>query len=248
MRWTGLPLLVLAMTGCSHPKPSTTPEIEQASSPDVAQMPDQPLSDEQVLALLDRYHYRMTDLTSARWSPFWCSITPKNKQSTADSSEHGRKAYFLWSNKPGEYYDIAADELASAPIGMTLVKESWTPAEGVEGVLFDVSSENIRYTTDPEVEEWGEPAIAEPYGLFVLHKLDQSTPNTDNGWVYATTNFEGTEVIEVGMIDSCISCHESAPHDRLYGVVTADDDVREHKLYELRTASERALRVDQSPR
>lgn len=169
-------------------------------------------------------------------------------QSEADSSEHGRKAYFLWSNKPGAYYDIAADELDSAPVGMTLVKESWTPVEGIEGVLHGLSSENIRYTTDPEVEEWGEPAIAEPYGLFVMHKLDPSTPNTDNGWVYATTDFDGTEVIEVGMIDSCISCHESAPHDRLYGVVTANDDVREHKLYELRSASERAHRVGQSRR
>lgn len=172
----------------------------------------------------------------------------QSEQSGANSSEHGRKAYFLWSNKPGEYYDIAADDLGSAPVGMTLVKESWTPIEGFEGSLFGISSENIRYTTDPEVQEWGELAIAEPYGLFVMHKLDPETPNTDNGWVYATTNFAGTEIIEVGMIDSCISCHESAPHDRLYGVVKADDIVREHDLYELRTASERARRVDQHPR
>lgn len=145
-------------------------------------MPDQPLSDEQVLALLDRYHYRMTDLTSARWSPFWCSITPKNKQSTADSSEHGRKAYFLWSNKPGEYYDIAADELASAPIGMTLVKESWTPAEGVEGVLFDVSSENIRYTTDPEVEEWGSLQSPSPTACsYCTNSINRPPTRTTDG-------------------------------------------------------------------
>ncbi len=241
-------MLMLAMTACTHPKSSTTPENTQSTAPKTTQVPDQPLTDEQVLALLERFHYRMTDLTSARWSPFLCSIQIMSMKSEADTSEHGRKAYFLWSNKPGEYYDIAADELDSAPVGMTLVKESWTPVEGIEGVLPGLSSENMRYTTDPEVEEWGELALGEPYGLFLMHKLDPTTPNTDNGWVYATTNFEGTEVLEVGMIDSCISCHESAPHDRLYGVVTANDDVREHKLYELRTMSERARRVDQSRR
>jgi len=165
------------------------------------------------------------------------------------ASEHGQKGYFLWSNKPGAYYDMAADDLDAAPVGMTIVKETWTPIKGMEeGVNWYARSESMLYTNSPEVEEWGKLALAEAYGLFIMHKLDPSTPGTDNGWVYATTDFEGSEVIKVGMIESCIECHKTAPHDRLYGVVGADDIVREHKLYELRTASERALRADPSLR
>lgn len=226
------------LMACANPRPSG--ETEPAAS--------DPMSEHEILALLAHYKYKMTDLTSARWSPFYCRMMPMSEDSHAEDSEHGRKAYFLWSDDPGAYYDIAADAVESAPVGMTLVKESWTPLEEFEGSLHWISSENMLYSTSPEVLYSDQPALAEPYGLFVMHKLEPGTPHTDNGWVYATTDFEGTEVFEVGRIASCIGCHESAPHDRLYGVVKADDIVREHDLYELRTASERALRVDQSLR
>ena len=62
-------------------------------------------------------------------------------------------------------------------------------------------------------------------------KFDPKTPNTDNGWVYGTvtpsneTSANGTtgekgqfKVTSAGKIASCIACHESAEHDRVFGL------------------------------
>ena len=51
-----------------------------------------------------------------------------------------------------------------------------------------------------------------------MFKLDPATPETDEGWVYATVSPAG-QVTSAGRVASCMGCHEtSATHERLYGV------------------------------
>lgn len=59
---------------------------------------------------------------------------------------------------------------------------------------------------------------SEPAGLYIMFKLDPSTPETDEGWVYATITPDG-QVTAAGRVASCMGCHEtSATHERLFGV------------------------------
>jgi hypothetical protein len=50
-----------------------------------------------------------------------------------------------------------------------------------------------------------------------MFKLDRATPDTDDGWVYATILPDG-RVTAAGLVGSCQRCHEDAAHDRLFGV------------------------------
>ena len=43
--------------------------------------------------------------------------------------------------------------------------------------------------------------------LFIMLKLDSKTPETDEGWVYATTTPDGQRVTAAGRIESCMNCH-----------------------------------------
>ena len=57
-----------------------------------------------------------------------------------------------------------------------------------------------------------------PAGLFVMHKLDPSTANTDQGWVYGTVAPDGQTVTSAGRVGSCMGCHQQAPNGRLFGI------------------------------
>ena len=47
---------------------------------------------------------------------------------------------------------------------------------------------------------------------------DLKTPDTDEGWVYGTVSADGKTVTSAGRVQSCMNCHQDAPHDRLFGV------------------------------
>ncbi len=58
----------------------------------------------------------------------------------------------------------------------------------------------------------------EPAGLFIMFKVDPATPDTDEGWVYATVSPAG-QLTSSGRVSACMGCHEtSATHERLFGV------------------------------
>jgi hypothetical protein len=59
---------------------------------------------------------------------------------------------------------------------------------------------------------------AEKADLFIMLKLDPATPDTDQGWVYATVSADGKTVTSSGRVESCMGCHTKAPDDRLFGV------------------------------
>ena len=48
-------------------------------------------------------------------------------------------------------------------------------------------------------------------------KLDPSTPETDEGWVYGTLSADGQRVTAAGRVESCMDCHVDEGRDRMYG-------------------------------
>jgi hypothetical protein len=157
-----------------------------------------------------------------RWAPGLCRLPNAGvarPSMSNDPATHGQKLYSLfaknWANYPNGPHD-----------GQAVVKQSWT----VEVVTGPDASWN------PTGTSWGGGIDADhfyPYakgpdgglfhagelaGLYVMFKLDPSTPETDEGWVYATVSAAG-QVTSAGRVASCMACHEAeATHERLYGV------------------------------
>jgi Cytochrome P460 len=99
------------------------------------------------------------------------------------------------------------------PVGQTIVKEAWVPEEVKED---DRSQETANI---PHARKDGRLYRASrKAALFIMFKLDPSTPGTDQGWVYGTVTPDGKQVTSVGRVASCMHCHERAPHDRLFGL------------------------------
>jgi hypothetical protein len=111
--------------------------------------------------------------------------------------------------------------------GQVVVKQSWVP-ELVETDAGYTSGLNM-YHSDAGIDadhfypyakgDGGAVYRAATFaGLYIMFRLDPATPDTDEGWVYATVT-AGGQVTAAGRVASCMGCHEtSATHERLYGV------------------------------
>mgnify|MGYP007059384568 FL=1 len=57
---------------------------------------------------------------------------------------------------------------------------------------------------------------AEKVGLFMMLRADENNAHemehAMNGWIFATTTPDGDEIIGLGKIESCVQCHQDAPH------------------------------------
>lgn len=189
----------------------------------------------------------------AQWAPTLCrmpTMTDALSSSSADEKTHGSKLYYLFASDAQAYesisefiagYDegdrrsIVRDGVkldpGVAPVGLTLVKQSWHAVpydEKVDGpaVVEDANGtehERAAKGKDGKLYKTGEQA-----DLFVMTKMDPSTPDTDNGWVYAVISSDQKEVRSAGRIESCMKCHIQAPSDRLFGQPWARAE-REHK-------------------
>jgi hypothetical protein len=138
---------------------------------------------------------------------------PKMSQSDDDDS-HGKKLYYLFAKDITHY--LAPDD-KDAPVGQVLVKESWTSKES------NPDARNLRNHAsgnriNPRVDVGGKVLeIGKRKDLFVMMKLDPKTADTDQGWVYGVVNADTKAVSAAGKVASCMACHESAEHDRLFG-------------------------------
>ncbi|MBK7878514.1 MAG: hypothetical protein IPJ77_22895 [Planctomycetes bacterium] len=189
----------------------------------------------------DRFK-RISDLPA--WSPLLCQAPPTGGalvSASEDGGTHGSKLYHLFA-KDAAAYDAAGDDLMKsvgtertpstpadpAPIGQVLVKEAWRPvpidlpaprADGTRELPDSVrSSRGFGLAEDCATRDgvlYRKGAQAE---LYVLMKLDPSTPDTDRGWVYATVTPDRKRVTAAGRIESCMHCHEDATHDRQFGL------------------------------
>ena len=62
------------------------------------------------------------------------------------------------------------------------------------------------YTTDTQRE------------LFLMIYLGPEACGTDAGWIYGTVTPDASTVTSAGKVASCMGCHQTAPHGRLFGL------------------------------
>jgi hypothetical protein len=159
-----------------------------------------------------------------RWAPFLCRIPLPGvayMSESTDTDTHGQKLYSVFV-KRREVYPMgpqSADQV--------VVKESWT----AEKVTAPYQPESVRGSAEGDhfypYAKRGDTVYraAARAGLYLMFRVDPPTPDTDQGWVYATLTPDG-HVTATGRITSCMGCHEHAPHDRLFGVPTSPAGVR----------------------
>lgn len=168
-------------------------------------------------------------------------LKPGRVYASASDEErtHGKKLYSLFARERDGY--VAHTEGQTVDIGQVVVKQSWLPEEitdpkerprkpldGDDVVVSPAASrvagrksgnQNIADHFYPYVWKGDKVFKAKKQAeLFVMLKLDPETPNTDEGWVYATVTPDGKKVTSAGMLESCIKCHRDATSDRLFGV------------------------------
>lgn len=211
-----------------------TAETPKSSNPEPPA--EQPFQNE-LLKLASEYMNwgRIDD--EARWSPLFCRAPnpgTAHVSASADEKTHGQKLYSLLTKQRDDYLALAKNK--SVPAGFAIVKQTWLPEEITdprEKPAGSVDYTKVIRTPPPK----GAQTIYDgdnfyPYAvkgdkvfkatkqadLFVMMKLDPKAPDTDNGWVYATLTPDGKKVTAAGKIESCMKCHEKAPHDRLFGL------------------------------
>lgn len=168
----------------------------------------------------------------ARWAPWLCRMpmpAVARFSKSEDEETHGEKLYLLYAKNRGNY--MQGDKM-KPEVGQVVVKESWRPVEVEEAVDLrdwrqvrdatvrsDVDEEGVGNTYIPIAEKDGQAfKTGEFAGLYIMAKLDPETEGTDEGWIYATVSDDLETITAIGKIDSCINCHQDAPHDRLFGL------------------------------
>ena len=152
---------------------------------------------------------------AARWAPTLCA-PPKpvnlHWSQSQDDQTHGRKLYYLYCNQPDIYdwSDRYAEVNYRVPAGFTIVKEAHLPVALAPGAGNVPASDVV----DRDGKSY---RIGPTSSLFVMTKFDESTPNSDRGWIYATLDSTGNEITSMGAIESCMRCHTAAHKDRLFG-------------------------------
>lgn len=145
-----------------------------------------------------------------------------------DQATHGRKLYYLFAKSARTYWQLTQGKQEEkkeqampkvAEPGFWLVKESWSSRK--------LSVEEYRKTARPlefpavsHFAKQGDHYVEaqDKKGLFVMLKKAADTPDTDQGWVYATISPDGKRVTSAGRVASCMKCHEQAQHDRMLGI------------------------------
>ncbi len=222
----------------STPAAPPSPAATGANAPDIDT--NAPLNEQlQFIAKTYTKWTRVSD--NANFAPVLCRAPARigvQISEASSESEHARKLYFLFARRADDYplfhsnrwYDQSGRPLLDAkspqqPVGQVIVKESFhafpaTEAEAAAALATepgnnrDLASIFARESNADGTSSFAR--IGEPTGLFIMLKVDPATPDTDNGWIYATTTSTG-EVTSSGRVESCMNCHVKAPYDRLFG-------------------------------
>lgn len=207
-----------------------------AKEPDAPPVSDNPRADLDATLLAVASNYREYTRVSdyANWAPTLCtgpSQGPSVLSRSGDDATHGGKLYFLYAKDGPFYLDATGrrqsgpagtgEDVVASPVGQTIVKESWAAVE--VGAEEAAAWEH----TDPAKRDVAKAPVArdgrfyrpgERRELFVMRRMDAATPDTDDGWIYATISADGSRVTASGRITSCMECHAKAPHGRLFGL------------------------------
>jgi hypothetical protein len=195
---------------------------------------------------LEQFHARLLAIAQSyplygrldnnvRWAPTFCRapLAVAHVSASKDTGTHGQKLYSLFVKIPEPYLELARQ----APVGQVIIKESWVPQEVKDPARTrqDVLSRKLTVRTEDgkgvkEIQDRFLPYArkndklyhASRQGdLFIMYKLDPATPETDQGWVYGTVSADGKRVTSAGRVASCMSCHQQAKQDRLFGLKAA---------------------------
>lgn len=178
--------------------------------------------------------YRVSDY--ANWAPTECRIPPRAgalHSSSDDAETHGGKLYFLFASNQQAYpRPMPGVTVVDQPLGQVIVKEAFAAklcsyaeataaAERALSMPADTLGQRTRLPDEYAQRHEGQTVrtykAGDPAGLFMMFKT-APTPDTDRGWVYATMKPDGA-ITSLGRVMSCMSCHEHAKYDRLFGPV-----------------------------
>ena len=156
-----------------------------------------------------------------RWAPALCRLPlpgVARMSASDDVGTHGQKLYSVFARRRDAYP-------AGPHEDQVVVKEAWKAERVTDpNARFAPQSFDAGSGTDhfyPYAQKDGVLYRAsERAGLYIMYRTAAGTPDTDNGWVYATLTADG-KVTAAGRVASCIGCHEDAAHERLFGVPKA---------------------------
>ncbi|KYF71276.1 hypothetical protein BE17_31890 [Sorangium cellulosum] len=243
-------LLVLA-PACSHSLDEpTSPDAEGTTSPPGASSsasaaPSAPAAPSATPAAAAEIDARFVPLIASafrdykawgrvddelRWAPWLCRLPlpGRTRMSDAEDGGHARKLYSVFARNHDAYPLVQTEAPVSQPVGQVLVKESYHPELVDKAPEFPShqplpSSDPSRPSDhfDPYVRDGDRTYRATRFaGAYVVLKVAPETPGTDAGWVYGTVTPEG-EVTSAGRVASCMGCHVSARHERVFGIEAA---------------------------
>jgi len=215
-----------AMTS-AHPAPAPAPAPAEA-----------PFHDALKKIAVDYRDYGRVD-DEMRWAPWLCRMPMPgvaHVSASKDDRTHGRKLYSLFVKDRQSYLGLGGKK--PVPVGQVIVKQSWVPEEVAakadgqgqtnwpprEQVIVTRPRDKAKdpFSGDhfwPYASREGKVyKAAKQADLFIMTKLDPSTPGTDEGWVYGTVTPDGKKVTSAGRVESCRKCHVEAKHDRLFGL------------------------------
>jgi hypothetical protein len=161
-----------------------------------------------------------------RWAPGLCRIPypgVARESTSTDPTTHGQKLYSVFAKKRtaypnGPHTDQVVvkqswrTELVTGPDAGAYAPQNWRP----DGATMETDDHFYPYAKG---QDGGVFRATEPAGHYIMWRVDPATPDTDEGWVYATILPSG-EVTSAGRVSSCMGCHEVATHERLFGVPT----------------------------
>lgn len=242
MKWTLIGLAACAAVwGCESSEPSiekgeraasaTVPALLEAPEPSID--PRDHLEWESiVLDAARQYRAQYGQVSGWSWittlcvpvDPLYLRIDDRSfhHETVATGSSELGKIGVLFARHSSEYLD--SHETSGSQVGQTIVKEAYRPE------MYSGSSRRHDFIEGPRQEQYYAGDLT---ALFIMHRLEPSTPDTDDGWIYATLVLpEGEsaqssfpfldetpswEVTAVGKIDSCVQCHQAVGTGRLFG-------------------------------
>jgi hypothetical protein len=178
------------------------------------------------------FHARLREIAGAyegfarvddelHWAPYLCrqpQPSSPRRSASPDLDTHGRKLYYVFAKDRAGY--LQRDGRPPAPVGQVVVKEAWEVEEVPPDTQYSTTESPVRYLKqDGHLYHARQRA-----GLFIMYRLDPSTPETDQGWVYGTVapGAPGSgaigEVTSAGRVRACMGCHVQAPNERLFGI------------------------------
>jgi hypothetical protein len=158
-----------------------------------------------------------------RWAPLLCRtpLPGRARWSAPPAADHGQKLYSVFARFRQEY---VKEGPPAQSVGQVLVKESWLPEEVStaewEKAMAAADLENV-WTRgwNPFARHHGRIYRAsEKIGLFIMIKTGGPESETDGGWIYGTVSADGRGVTSAGRLPACMSCHQKARGDRLFGL------------------------------